>query len=326
MRGRGDRTRGFLRRAGPGTGRAATERPAQPVDRGRRLVVDLAPGDVERAPPLVVELLVSRQLGAGALAPLVVVLHRPVCLTNRAVLVPAEVHSPDEAMLPPDVHLQVRWPDPVLGEPDPGDALQRRLRPAVGEAEHLARANDPRPLPAVLKDDREFHLDHDVAVQHRVRGHDSRHEPRRPRDVHDGPRWGGDRDAEGGANVILGQRRDPDERAMDKRPAGFLRPARQRDQRDRSSLGQQHVDSVQVRGGLMARDQSRVPPDHGPYGDGMQPPRVIRQAFQPLGRRVNAARDRRNQPIARPPAKLIPGHPSRKQLGRRSHPTATEKY
>src|SRR3984957_21173353 len=180
MRGRGDRTRGLLTRAGSGMVRAATERPAQPVDRERRLMVDLAPGEVERGPPLVMQLLVPCQLGASALAPLIVVLHRAVCLTNRAVFMPAEVHSPDEAMLSPDIHLQVRRPDPELGEPDTCDALQRRLRPAVGEAEHLARANDPRPLPALLKDDREFHLDYDVAVQHRVRGNDSLHDPRRP--------------------------------------------------------------------------------------------------------------------------------------------------
>jgi len=123
------------------------------------------------------KLLVPRQLGAGALPPLVVIFRRAVRLGDRAVLVPAEVHPPDEALLSPDIHLQVRWPDPELSEPDPGDALKRRLRAAVGEAEHLAGANDPWPLPALLEDDREFDLDHNVAVQRGVRGHHTLHEP-----------------------------------------------------------------------------------------------------------------------------------------------------
>jgi hypothetical protein len=272
------------------------------------------------------ELLVPGQLGAGDFAPLFVIFHRAVCLGDRPVPVPAEVHSPDEALLSPDIHLQVRRLDPELGEPDPGDTLERRLRPAVSEAEHLPRANDARPLPALLQDDGEFHLDHDVAVQRGVRGNDSLYVSRCPRDVHHRPGHGRDRDAGSGGDVIVGQRRDPDERAADKRPAGFFRPARQRDQRYLSSRGQQHVDAVQVRGGLMAGDQARVAPDHGFHGDRVQPTRITRQAFQPPGRRVDTAPDGRDPAIARPPAQLILRHPPREQFGGRSNPFATEKY
>jgi hypothetical protein len=132
---------------------------------------------VERGPSFVVELLVPRQLCASALPPLVVVFHRAVRLGDRAVLVPAEIRPPDEALPSPDIHLQVGRPDPELCESDPCDALQRRLRTAVSELEHLARANDSGPLPAPLEDDRELHLDRDVAVQRRVRGNHARHEP-----------------------------------------------------------------------------------------------------------------------------------------------------
>ncbi len=306
--------------------RMASERPAQPVDGGRRLVEDLAPGEVNRAPPLVMKLLVPRQLSAGALPTLVVVLHRAVRLGDRAVRVPAEVRPPDEALLPPDIHLQVRWPDPELSEPDPGHALQRRLRPAVGEAEHLARADDPGPLPALLQDDREFHLDHHVTAQCGVRGDHSLDEPRRPGDVHDGPRHGGDWDAEGCGDVIVGQCRCPDQCPVHQRPAWVLRPARQRDQRDPPSGRQQQVDPVQVRGRFMARDQPRVPADQSADGHGVQPPRVISQAFQPIGRRIDAARDARDAPLERPPAQAVPGHPLGDQFGSRSHHIATEKY
>jgi hypothetical protein len=269
---------------GSGKGRAARERTAQPLDGELRLVVDLTPREVERAPPLVVELLVPRQLGASALTPLIVILHRTVRLGDRPVSVPAEVRPADEAMPSTDVHLQIRRRDPELSEPDPGDALQRRLRAPVGEIEHLARANDPGPLPALLKDDRELHLDHDVAVQHGVRGHDTRHKARCPRDVHDRPGDGRDRDAAGCGDVVIWQGRGPNERPVYQGPAGFFRPARQRDRRHVSPRGQQQVDAVQVRGGLMARHQAGIPFDHGSRGDGMQQARVIRQAFQPFGR------------------------------------------
>ena len=83
---------------------------------------------------------------------------------------------------------------------------------------------------------------------------------------------------------------------------------------------------MQVRSRLMARDQPRIPADQRADGHGMQPTRVIGQARQPFGRRVNAARDARDVSLARPTAQPVSGHPLGDQFGGRSHLIATEKY
>jgi hypothetical protein len=216
-------------------GAVAGEGAAQAVDGRRRLVVDLTPGEMERAPSGVVELLVPGQLCARTIAALLLIFQRAVGLRDRPVRLPAEIHSADEPMRPADVYLQVRRRQPELGKPDPGHGLKRGLGAAVGEVEHLARPDDAPPLRAVLEDDGELDLDRGVPVQCGVRRHDAFHEPGRPRDVHDRPGDSCDGYAERGGDVIAGQLRRADERAAYQRATRFLCTSREGDRWDGDS-------------------------------------------------------------------------------------------
>jgi hypothetical protein len=131
------------------------ERGQHPGYRLVRMPHDLVPGDPDYAIPSAVDQLLPTSL---APEPIVGVLQSTISLQGHAAFPPAQV---DPESVPVDDHqLRRRFGHPAVVQAQPGERLERRLGPGIGERGHEPGAVDARPAGGP------FHRRHEFGCAH----------------------------------------------------------------------------------------------------------------------------------------------------------------